>query len=160
MTAKTPQDFSCPQQSNADTTDGADTEALLSELHSADLSADEFEAALDNLLDESLSQVETFALITDTKVLEQATPEQLREVFGNLDTSTLDEATKTTISEAMQDAPEAARQVFEDEVDLYLSGFNSYTPLGSNVPIGTRRVLIATTVATSLIAGRRRTRTS
>ncbi len=130
-----------------------DTTELLTQLHDENATAEQIEQAIDAFLQQPLSQDDVLTLITDTTVLAQATPEQLETVFTALDTQQLDETTKAEISTVMQTAPEAARRVFESEVDLYRSGFNSYVPVGSHIPIETRRALVASTAVTSILAG-------
>ena len=130
-----------------------DTTELLTQLHDENATAEQIEQAIDAFLQQPLSQDDVLTLITDTTVLAQATPEQLETVFTALDTQQIDETTKAEISTVMQTAPEAARRGFESEVDLYRSGFNSYVPVGSHIPIETRRALVASTAVTSILAG-------
>jgi tripartite-type tricarboxylate transporter receptor subunit TctC len=78
--------------------------------------------------------------------------DQASAVFAALDTTTLDDDAKDAITSAVQNAPEEVRTAFETEIDLFSSGFDDYTQIGSNVPVGTRRALVAT-MAVSAIAG-------
>jgi hypothetical protein len=47
------------------------------------------------------------------------------------------------------------REAFEEEIDIFKSGLDTYVPIGSNVPVAVRRTLIAAgaalTVASSSI---------
>lgn len=69
----------------------------------------------------------------------QATPEQVAQLI-----------------EAVQSAPDDVRREFEAQVDLYSGTFDEYVPVGSSVPVKTRRILIAVSVATTLPVARRR----
>jgi len=58
---------------------------------------------------------------------------------------------------AVQNAPESVRQQFEAEADIYSGAFDEYVPLGSAVPVRTRRTIIAVATALTVpIAPRRR----
>jgi hypothetical protein len=50
------------------------------------------------------------------------------------------------------------REAFEEEVDVFKAGFDDYVPLGSNIPVGTRRTLIAITAGITLAAAGTRIR--
>jgi hypothetical protein len=43
-------------------------------------------------------------------------------------------------------------------VDVFKAGFDDYVPLGSNIPVGTRRTLIAVTAGITLAAAGTRIR--
>jgi hypothetical protein len=74
----------------------------------------------------------------------------------DFDTSELTQSDIDLLIEQVQDAPEEVRQEFEAQVDLYSGQFDSYVPLGSSIPVGARRVVIAVSVATTLPVARRR----
>lgn len=57
----------------------------------------------------------------------------------------------------MQVASDEVRAEFEAQVDLYSGDFDAYIPVGSGVPIKTRRIVIAVSVATTLPVARRKT---
>jgi len=90
--------------------------------------------------------------------VQNLTAQQAVEVFQNLESEELNEEQITAIVEAVQNAPEEVREAFEEEVDVFGSGFDDYVPLGSEVPVSTRRTLIAVTVGATMTAvgGRRR----
>jgi hypothetical protein len=45
--------------------------------------------------------------------------------------------------EAVQDAPTEVREAFEEEIDIFSGATDTYVPIGSTVPVKTRRALIA-----------------
>jgi hypothetical protein len=55
------------------------------------------------------------------------------------------------IIDVVQDAPAEVRQAFETVINIFDGVTDEYVPVGSNVPVGTRRVIVATTGV--LIAG-------
>ncbi len=77
---------------------------------------------------------------------------QAEQVFQNLDVTELDNAEIEAIVEAVQDAPTEVREAFEESVDVFGAGFDDYVPLGSTVPVETRRTLIAVAAGTGLAA--------
>ena len=56
----------------------------------------------------------------------------------------------------VQNAPDDVRKEFEASVDLYSGAFDDYVPVGSNVPVRTRRVVIAVATATMMPVAQRR----
>lgn len=78
--------------------------------------------------------------------------QQASQVFAQLDTTQLDDTEIQAIIEAVQDAPTEVREAFEENVDVFGAGFDDYVPLGSTVPVETRRTLIAVAAGTGLAA--------
>lgn len=98
------------------------------------------------------------ALVTSAAALSSLPVEEAKQVFAELDVTELDNTEKQEIIAAVQEAPTEVRQAFEDKVDLFKAGFDDYVPLGSNIPIGTRRTLIAVTAGITLAAAGTRMR--
>jgi len=95
------------------------------------------------------------ALATSPEVLAVASGEQAAEIFQALDVSELTNTEVAALIEAVQEAPLEVREAFEEEIDIFKSGLDTYVPIGSNVPVAVRRTLIAAgaalTVASSSI---------
>lgn len=85
------------------------------------------------------------------------TPESASEVFASIDVDELSESEAEALVAQVQDAPTEVREAFEEQIDIYSGAFDSYVPLGSSVPVGARRVIIAVSVATTLPVARRKT---
>lgn len=83
------------------------------------------------------------ALATDPDALREATQEQAQEIFAALDINELDPAEIAQLIDAVQDAPLEVRAAFEEEVNVFAGAVDSYVPIGSTVPISTRRLIIA-----------------
>ena len=90
--------------------------------------------------------------------IETVTVEQAAEVFAELQVEELDEEQVAALIVAVQNAPTEIREEFEDKIDIYKEGFDDYVPVGSNVPVSTRRTLIAVTAGTVLAAAGTRIR--
>ena len=143
-------------ESTADEATDADTasaEELVTALTSAKtLTVAQVKQLVSKLLSKPLSAANAIALATRADVVAALSADQASAVFAALDTTTLDDDAKDAITSAVQNAPEEVRTAFETEIDLFSSGFDDYTQIGSNVPVGTRRALVAT-MAVSAIAG-------
>ena len=133
--------------------DSASADELVTALTSTKtLTVSQVKQLVTKLLSKPLSAANAIALATSAEVVAALSADQASAVFAALDTTTLDDAAKDAITSAVQNAPEEVRTAFETEIDLFSSGFDDYTQIGSNVPVGTRRALVAT-MAVSAIAG-------
>jgi len=108
------------------------------------------------LSDVTPTQALTVALATET--LQTLSASQATEIFASLPTETLSDTQIADITEAVQDAPTEVRESFEEEVDVFKAGFDDYVPLGSTIPVGERRTLIAVTAGITLAAAGTRIR--
>ena len=97
-------------------------------------------------------------LATNPQVLAVASVEQAEAIFEALNVSELDNTQVAALIEAVQDAPAEVREAFEDTIDIFGEGLDDYVPLGSNIPVGTRRTLIAVTAGVTLAAAGTRIR--
>lgn len=104
------------------------------------------------------SNEEVAALATDPQVLATVSTQEAAQIFEALDVAELSDAETEQLIEAVQNAPEAVREEFEDKVDVFKSGLDTYVPVGSTIPVGTRRTLIAVTAGITLAAAGTRIR--
>jgi hypothetical protein len=108
------------------------------------------------LSDVTPTQALTVALATET--LQTLSASQATEIFASLPVEELSDTQIADITEAVQDAPTEVRESFEEEVDVFKAGFDDYVPLGSTIPVGERRTLIAVTAGITLAAAGTRIR--
>jgi hypothetical protein len=94
---------------------------------------------------ESMSNEEALALATDASAVAELTVDQAAELFASIDESSVTPEQAAAIVEAVQDAPPSIREQFEEKVNIFAGVYDGYIPLGSLVPVGTRRILIITT---------------
>ncbi len=122
----------------------------------ADIFSDEeLEAVLENV--ETITVEEAVAVAQDAQFVESLSESQAVAVFDAIVVSELSTQEIEAIVEAVQDAPAEVRQAFEQEINIFAEGFDEYVPLGSTVPVGTRRTLIAVAAGTAMVAaGQRR----
>lgn len=82
-------------------------------------------------------------LATNPEILQQATAEQAQEIFSSLNLDELQPAQLVQLINAVQFAPVEIREAFESEINVFDGAVDSYVPIGSTVPISTRRLVIA-----------------
>ena len=99
-----------------------------------------------------VSSEQATELATNPEVLAEATAEEATEIFEALIVGDLSEEQLIALVAAVQDAPLAVRESFEAEVNVFGGGVDTYVPIGSTVPVGTRRTLIALSVISTLPA--------
>jgi hypothetical protein len=94
---------------------------------------------------------EATELATDPEVLAEVTAEEATQIFEALVVEDLTGEELTALVAAVQDAPIAVRESFEAEVNVFGGAVDTYVPIGSTVPVSTRRTLIVITLMTSII---------
>jgi hypothetical protein len=132
------------------------TEALVEAL--AELSPEQVEQVVEALLAEEPTEEQATALASSPEVLAVITQEQATQIFEALDVAELSDAQTEALIAAVQDAPTEIRETFEDTIDIFKSALDTYIPVGSNIPVGTRRTLIAVTAGITLAAAGTRIR--
>jgi hypothetical protein len=112
------------------------------------------ETELEKILEdvETITVEEAVAVAQDAEFVESLSPSQAVAVFDAVVVSDLSEEQIDAIVEAVQDAPTEVREAFEQEINIFAEGFDEYVPLGSNVPVGTRKTLIAVAAGTAAVA--------
>lgn len=88
-------------------------------------------------------------IIPDVAALDE---DQAAEVFQQLEVEELSEEQKVELVAEVQAAPKEVRQKFEETVDVFKGGLDSYVPLDSKIPVGQRRTLVAVGAVT-MVAG-------
>jgi acetylornithine deacetylase/succinyl-diaminopimelate desuccinylase-like protein len=98
----------------------------------------------------TITAEEATAVALNAEVLATVTAEEATQVFDAL---VLDDLTDTQLEQlvaAVQDAPTEVREAFEEEIDIFSGATDTYVPIGSTVPVKTRRALIAITTVMSV----------
>ena len=112
-------------------------------LGAPDASPEQVVKAVDAILETAPSPDQAAQLATNAQVLAVVSTSQAEEIFEALDVSELDNTQIEALIEAVQDAPQEIRETFEETVDIFKTGLDTYVPVGSNIPVGTRRTLVA-----------------
>lgn len=117
-------------------------EALVGVLESDTVSEEQVAAAVDSIIELGVTEDQATELATSAKVLESIDGEQATEVFAAVDISSVTTEEAAQIVNAVQDAPTEVRNAFEEEINVFEGAIDTYVPLGSSVPVSTRRVII------------------
>jgi hypothetical protein len=80
------------------------------------------------------SSPEVLAVITET---------QAEQLFEQLQVDELTEEQLAEFTAAIQEAPTKVKKAFEKTINIFGSEFENYVPTGSNIPVKTRRTLVA-----------------
>lgn len=107
----------------------------------------------------TISPVQAAEIATDPAQVAALSADEATEVFDAVVLDTLTEGQVVELVAAVQDAPEEVREAFEEEINVFAGGgLDTYVPVGSTVPVGTRRALIVITTVTAVaaVAARRR----
>jgi hypothetical protein len=92
-----------------------------------------------------LTKEDAVALATSAEVLNAVTGETATTIFEALDVEILTDAQAEELVVAVQGASDEVREAFEGTIDLFNGKTDTYVPLGSAVPVRTRRAVIAVT---------------
>ena len=122
-----------------------------------DLAPEEAVALIEQILNTDVTPEQATELASNPDVLAVVTSEQAEEIFETLDVTELDNTQIDALVEAVQSAPVTVRKAFEKTINVFDDGLGDYVPIGSNVPVDTRRTLIAVAAGVATVAaGQRR----
>lgn len=88
---------------------------------------------------------EALSIAEDPAQVAELSADEAAAVFAAIDEGSLTPELGAALVAAVQDAPAAVRAAFEDKINVFGGATDNYVPLGSRVPVSTRRVIIITT---------------
>ena len=94
---------------------------------------------------EDLTPREALTVALDPAKVAALTAGDAEQVFAAIDEDELTPELGAALVAAVQNAPTAVRAAFEQNVNVFAGNTDQYVPLGSTVPVRTRRVIIITT---------------
>ena len=118
----------------------------------ADLTEEQAVELIDQILDTEVTVEQATELASNPDVLAVITFEQAEEIFDTIDVTELDNTQLDELVDAVQSAPTQVREAFEDQINVFDDGLGDYVPLGSTVPVDTRRTLIAVAAGAATVA--------
>jgi hypothetical protein len=136
--------------------DDVTVEALTEALE--ELTGEEVAQVLEAILEDEPTQEQATAIASSPAALAVLTSEQATQVFEALDVTELDNTQLEALAEAVSDAPTEVKEAFEDEVDIFSDGLDTYVPVDSKIPVSERRTLIAIAAGATLTAASTRMR--
>ncbi len=111
-------------------------------LESDTVTEEQVASAVDAVLEAGVTEDQATELATSAKVLESIDGEQATEIFATVDIGEVTPEEAAEIVNAVQEAPTEVRDAFEEEINVFEGAVDTYVPLGSSVPVSTRRVII------------------
>jgi len=109
----------------------------------SEASTEAIEAIVDEVLTKDLDTSQATLLITSPAVLENITPTQAEQLFTQITPTELSPDEAEAVVAAVQEASDSVRKAFESVLNIFQGFADTYVPLNSTVPVGTRRALIA-----------------
>ena len=94
-------------------------------------------------INNEMPAAEAAAIATNADAVAALSADEAQTVFESIDIGSLDETQLAELVAAVQDAPTEVRAAFEEAINLFDGSTDTYVPLGSSVPVSTRRVVIA-----------------
>ena len=122
-------------------------------LENATITNDQVAQVVDLVISQEggVSEGQATELAMSAKVLESVSGEQAAEVFDAIVASAVTPEDGLAIVDAVQDAPKAVKKSFEKELNVYEGVFDTYTAIGSVIPVSGRRVIIAVTTVSFIL---------
>jgi hypothetical protein len=105
----------------------------------------EVQALVEQVLAKDLDTSQAASLVSSPTVLASVTSEQAVALFEEISPGELSPAEAEAVVDAVQDAPTSVRKAFESVLNLFQGFADDYVMTGQQVPIKTRRALIALT---------------
>jgi hypothetical protein len=116
---------------------------VLDALETADKA--EVQALVEQVLSKDLDTSQAASLVSSPTGLASVTSEQAVALFEEISPEELSPAEAEAVVAAVQDAPTSVRKAFEAVLNLFQGFADDYVMTGQQVPIKTRRALIALT---------------
>ena len=100
-------------------------------------------AAITQVLSADITSDQATEIASSPEVLAAITETQAEQLFEQIEVEELTEEQLEAFTEAIQEAPTKVKKAFEKTINIFGSQFENYVPTGSNIPVKTRRTLVA-----------------
>ena len=100
-------------------------------------------AAITQVLAADITSDQATQIASSPEVLAAITETQAEQLFEQIKVEELTEEQLEAFTEAIQQAPTKIKKAFEKTINIFGSQFENYVPTGSNIPVKTRRTLVA-----------------
>ena len=100
-------------------------------------------AAITQVLAADITSDQATQIASSPEVLAAITETQAEQLFEQIIVEELTEEQLEAFTEAIQQAPTKIKKAFEKTINIFGSQFENYVPTGSNIPVKTRRTLVA-----------------
>ena len=109
------------------------------------LPAAQIQNKVDDIISSGINNAEAELLATSPAILENINKETASAIFEAITESNLTADQGQQIVNAVQNAPTTVRKAFEKAINVFGGATDKYVPIGSRVPISSRRIIIITT---------------
>lgn len=106
-------------------------------------SQEEIQAVVAEILDAEITSDQALELATSAAVLESVSADEAQQIFEAIDLQTIEPEQLAELIAVVQTASESVRESFETAINVFDGKTDTYVPLGSTVPISTRRLVVA-----------------
>ncbi|CAB4134895.1 hypothetical protein UFOVP1226_17 [uncultured Caudovirales phage] len=106
-------------------------------------SQEEIQAVVTEILANEITPEQAVELATSAAVLESVSAEEAQQIFEAIDLGTLEPNQLEELIAVVQNASDTVRESFETAINVFDGKTDTYVPLGSTVPISTRRLVVA-----------------
>lgn len=111
----------------------------------AALPAAQIQNKVNDIISSGINNAEAELLATSPAILENINKETATAIFEAITESNLTADQGQQIVNAVQNAPTTIRKAFEKAINVFGGATDTYVPIGSRVPISSRRIIIITT---------------
>jgi hypothetical protein len=105
----------------------------------------EIQNKIDDIISSGINTAEAQLLATSPEVLENITGETAAAIFEAITEDNLTPDQGQKIVNALLNAETSVREAFEEAINVFGGAVDTYVPVGSRVPISSRRIIIITT---------------
>jgi hypothetical protein len=103
----------------------------------------EIQAVVTEILANEITSDQAVELATSAAVLESVSAEEATQIFEAIDLETIEPNQLEELIAVVQTASDTVRESFETAINVFDGKTDTYVPLGSTVPISTRRLVVA-----------------
>lgn len=104
---------------------------------------EELTTFIETLSKDETIPVEQAVAIIATETFAALPQAQIEEVFSHIDVEEINEEQAMELIASVQEAPLNVRSAFQKVLNVFGGVFDSYVPIGSKIPVGERRTLVA-----------------
>jgi len=106
-------------------------------------SQEEIQAVVTEILANEITSDQAVELASSAAVLESVSADEAQQIFEAIDLETLEPEQLAELIAVVQTASDTVRESFETAINVFDGKTDTYVPLGSTVPISTRRLVVA-----------------
>ena len=132
-------------QATARKTETIDPQVLALVTEVAALPPAEIQAKIADIITAGVNNSEAQLLATSPAVLENITADTASAIFEAITESELTPSEGEAIVTALLNATTSVREAFEEAINVFGGAVDTYVPVGSRVPVSSRRIIIITT---------------